>query len=62
MLAVLSVEVRKLNRSLAALLAVAAPTLIAIFLFFNLLRGKKAPPWEMCLQSPGPCGPSSCCR
>ena len=30
MFAVLSVEVRKLNRSLAALLAVAAPTLIAI--------------------------------
>ena len=38
MLAVLSVELRKLNRSLAALLAIAAPTLIAIFLFFNLLR------------------------
>ena len=53
MLAVLYVEVRKLNRSLAALLAVAAPTLIAIFLFFNLLRGKKAPPWEMCLQMSG---------
>ncbi|MDR7231289.1 ABC-2 type transport system permease protein [Caulobacter sp. BE264] len=53
MLAVLSVEVRKLNRSLAAVLAIAAPTLIAIFLFFNLLRGKKAPPWEMCLQMSG---------
>ena len=53
MLAVLSVELRKLNRSLAALLAIAAPTLIAIFLFFNLLRGKKPPPWEMCLQMSG---------
>lgn len=50
MLAILSVEVRKLNRSLAAVLAVAAPSLIAIFLFFNLLRGKKAAPWEMWLQ------------
>lgn len=53
MLAVLSVELRKLNRSLAAVLAMAAPSLIAIFLFFNLLRGKKAPPWEMCLQMSG---------
>ena len=51
MLAVLSVEARKLNRSLAALLAVAAPSLIAIFLFFNMLRGEKAMPWEMWMQS-----------
>ena len=51
MLAVLSVEIRKLNRSLAAVLALAAPSLIAIFVFFNLLRGKKAPPWEMLLQT-----------
>lgn len=50
MLAVLSVEVRKLNRSLAALLALAAPTLIAIFVFFNMLRGKAAAPWEMYMQ------------
>lgn len=50
MLAVLSVELRKLNRSLAAVLALAAPSLIAVFLFFNLLRGKKAAPWEMWLQ------------
>ena len=50
MLAVLSVEARKLNRSLAAVLALAAPTLIAIFLFFNMLRGKKPPSWEMLLQ------------
>jgi len=51
MLAVLSVEVRKLNRSLAAVLALAAPSLIAVFLFFNLLRGKKAAAWEMWLQA-----------
>ena len=51
MLAVLSVEIRKLNRSLAAVLALAAPSLIAFFLFFNLLRGKKAGAWEMWLQS-----------
>lgn len=47
MLAVLSVEVRKLNRSLAILLAIAAPSLIAIFTFFNILRGKAGQPWEM---------------
>ncbi|WP_332640060.1 ABC transporter permease [Brevundimonas sp.] len=49
--AVLSVEIRKLNRSLAALLAVAAPALIAIFTFFNLLRGKAPQPWEMWMVS-----------
>jgi len=51
MLAVLSVEIRKLNRSLAVLLAVAAPSLIAIFTFFNLLRGKAPQPWEMWMVS-----------
>jgi ABC-2 type transport system permease protein len=51
MLSILFVEARKLNRSLAALLAVAAPSLIAIFVFFNLLRGDKGMPWEMWLQS-----------
>ncbi|MBO9547668.1 ABC transporter permease [Caulobacter sp.] len=51
MLAVLSVELRKLNRSLAAVLALAAPTLIAVFAFFVLLRGSKPPPWEMLLQA-----------
>lgn len=50
MLAVLGVELRKLNRSLALLLALAAPTLIAIFVFFNMLRGKEAQPWEMYTQ------------
>ncbi|SFS49715.1 ABC transporter permease [Brevundimonas viscosa] len=51
MLAVLSVEIRKLNRSLAALLAVAAPTLIAVFVFFNMLRGKQPAPWDMWMTS-----------
>lgn len=43
----LIVEARKLNRSLAAVLAVAAPSLIAIFTFFNMLRGKAPQPWDM---------------
>ncbi len=47
----LFVEARKLNRSLAALLAVAAPSLIAIFVFFNMLRGKEAQPWDMWMVS-----------
>lgn len=51
MLAVLSVEVRKLNRSLAALLAVAAPSLIAVFTFFNMLRGKAPAAWDMWMLS-----------
>lgn len=51
MLAALSVELRKLNRSLAALLAVAAPSLIAVFTFFNLLRGKAPQPWEIWMIS-----------
>jgi ABC-2 type transport system permease protein len=51
MLAVLSVEARKLNRSLAALLAVAAPTLIAVFGFFMLLRSTRAQPWDMWMTS-----------
>lgn len=50
-LAPLIVEARKLNRSLAALLAVAAPSLIAIFTFFNLLRGKAPQPWDMWMVS-----------
>ncbi|CAN5303429.1 ABC transporter permease [soil metagenome] len=51
MLAALIVEGRKLNRSLAAVLAVAAPTLIAIFLFFNMLRGDASQPWTLWMQS-----------
>lgn len=51
MLAALSVEARKLNRSLAALLAIAAPTLIAVFIFFNMLRGSAPHPWTMYTQA-----------
>jgi ABC-2 type transport system permease protein len=51
MLAVLSVELRKLNRSLAAVLAVAAPSLIAVFAFFMVLRGKQPQPWDMWMVS-----------
>ena len=51
MIAVLSVEFRKLNRSLAAVLALAAPSLIAVFGFFMVLRGEKAQPWEMWMVS-----------
>ena len=47
----LAVEAYKLRRSLALLLAVVAPALIAVFLFFNLLRLEKAMPWAMTLQS-----------
>jgi ABC-2 type transport system permease protein len=47
MLAVLSVEARKLNRSLAAVLAVAAPMLIAVFGFSMVLRGEKSSPWDL---------------
>ncbi|HYC67680.1 ABC transporter permease [Brevundimonas sp.] len=47
----LMVEARKLNRSLAALLAVAAPSLIALFTFFNMLRGEEPAPWDMWMIS-----------
>lgn len=51
MLAALSVETRKLNRSLAALLAVIAPTLIAVFTFSMVLRSKAPQPWDMWMMS-----------
>jgi len=51
MLAVLNVEFRKLNRSLALLLAVVAPTLIAVFTFFNMLRGDTPQSWDTWLMS-----------
>ncbi len=51
MLAALFVEFRKLNRSLALLLAVAAPALIAVFTFFNMLRGSESQPYDMWLMS-----------
>ncbi|MEO6228189.1 MAG: ABC transporter permease [Thermomonas sp.] len=47
----LAVEAYKLRRSLALLLALIAPLLIAVFMFFNLLRMEKAMPWSMPLQS-----------
>lgn len=48
---VLAVEAYKLRRSLALLLAVVAPVLIAVFMFFNLLRFEKPMPWSMALQT-----------
>ncbi|PHY18248.1 ABC transporter permease [Caulobacter sp. BP25] len=51
MIAVLSVELRKLNRSLAAVLVLAAPSLIGFFTFFVLLRNKHPSSWENLLQA-----------
>ncbi len=51
MLAALFVEARKLNRSLAALLAIIAPGLIGVFAFFMVLRGTAPQPWEMWMIS-----------
>lgn len=48
---VLAVELYKLRHSLALLLVVVAPLLIAVFVFFNLLRGDKPMAWAMWLQS-----------
>jgi len=47
----LAVEAFKLRRSLALLLVVVAPALIAVFIFFNLLRGEHPMPWELVLQT-----------
>ena len=51
MLTVLSVEVRKLNRSLALVLAATAPALIAVFVFSMLLRSKTPSEWDMWIGS-----------
>lgn len=51
MLSILSVEIRKLNRSLALLLALAAPCLIGIFAFFNVGRFDEAGPWDRWLTT-----------
>ncbi len=51
MFAALSVEFRKLNRSLALLLAVVAPALIAIFTFFNIMRGDSPQEYDMWIMS-----------
>jgi ABC-2 type transport system permease protein len=47
----LAVEAYKLRRSLALLLAAIAPLLIAVFVFFNVLRMKQPMSWEMALQT-----------
>lgn len=47
----LGVEAAKLRRSLALLLALIAPALVAVFVFFNLLRTGKAQPWDITLQT-----------
>lgn len=47
----LAVEAVKLRRSLALLLALVAPLLIAVFIFFNLLRMGKPMPWDMTLKT-----------
>lgn len=47
----LAVEAYKLRRSLALLLAAVAPALIAVFLFFNLLRMDGPMPWDLALKT-----------
>ena len=47
----LAVEAIKLRRSLALLLAIAAPALIAVFVFFNLLRVDKPMTWDLVLKT-----------
>lgn len=47
----IAVEIVKLRRSLALLLAAVAPLLVAVFIFFNLLRVERAMPWQMAVQS-----------
>ncbi|MDQ2701400.1 MAG: ABC transporter permease [Pseudomonadota bacterium] len=49
--AALAVEAWKLRRSLALLLAMIAPLLVAVFMFFNLARMDQAIPWAMAQQS-----------
>lgn len=51
MFAVLSVELRKLYRSQAFLLAMAGPSLIAVLTFFMVLRGRRVPAWDMIMQN-----------
>lgn len=47
----LAVEACKLRRSLALVLAAVAPLLIAIFVFFNLIRVDKPAPWTITLPT-----------
>lgn len=48
---VLAVEVRKLHHSLALLLAIAAPALIAIFTFFNVVQMKVPRGWDVWMNN-----------
>ena len=48
---VMAVELMKLRRSLALLLAFVAPSLVVVFVFFNLLRMDRANDWSMTLMS-----------
>jgi hypothetical protein len=47
----LTVELLKLRRSLALLLAVAAPALVAAFMFFHTLHMERPHDWSMTLKS-----------
>lgn len=49
--AALRVEATKLRRSLALLLAVIAPSLVAVFVFFNLLRMERASDFQIQLMT-----------
>jgi lantibiotic transport system permease protein len=46
----IAVEAEKLRRSLALLLAVIAPSLVAVFVFSNLLRTDLVMSWQMSVQ------------
>ena len=46
----ITVEVMKLRGSLALLLAAVAPALVALFVFFNLLRSDTPAPWDQALR------------
>lgn len=45
------VEYHKLRRSLALLVAAVVPLLIAVFIFFNVVRGQHPRPWDMWMLS-----------
>lgn len=47
----LAIEVRKLRRSLALLLAIAAPSMIGLFVFFSTIRAKEAKPWDVLMSN-----------
>ncbi len=47
----LAVELSKLRRSLALLLASVAPALVAVFVFFHLLRAETPAEWSLLLRS-----------